>query len=80
MKMTFEQWIINWQQSFRLIDLETLKSPAESWDLFDLRTLIASQLKAARNTLKKSWFTNIQNTFLLVIILIIKMTIKYIIN
>ncbi|XP_015609892.1 dynein heavy chain 7, axonemal isoform X2 [Cephus cinctus] len=64
MRFTLEQWI-RYYKSFRLIDLDEIKSATETWDIMNFQNTISRQIETARDILKNSWFDGIQHIFLL---------------
>ncbi|XP_076670804.1 dynein axonemal heavy chain 7 [Andrena cerasifolii] len=51
-------------RSFRLIDFNRIQEHRESWDLAEFQSTVLRQIDSARNVLKNSWYSGIQDIFL----------------
>lgn len=60
------KYYFNFSREFQLIDLDMIKRHNESWDLVAFQATLNQQTERARDFLKYSWFSDLQNMFLLV--------------
>ncbi|XP_068992612.1 dynein axonemal heavy chain 7 [Neodiprion pinetum] len=63
-RQMLEVWI-HCYVDFHLIDISVIEGQQKSWDLIAFQTLLTQQIERSRDYLKYSWFSDIQNIFLM---------------
>ncbi|XP_076648740.1 dynein axonemal heavy chain 7 [Halictus rubicundus] len=63
MKMTLDQWIHKFRD-FRLVNIGKIVEHEGSWDLGEFETVLSRQIDKGRIVLKSSWYSGIQDIFL----------------
>ncbi|XP_078046876.1 dynein axonemal heavy chain 7-like [Augochlora pura] len=63
MRLTLDQWVQKFRD-FRLVDIGKIVEHEDAWDLREFETAVSRQIEKGRIILKTSWYSGIQDIFL----------------